>query len=388
MAAGLPASRSATLRLAARDHPSHDRVPAADFLIHRRLAAQARAGGGGRRYELRADVQSSPRIERAEPRALSRRDPARARARGRLPELPHATRAGACDPSDGLGRVQHGVEPLARRRPHGVGTTLPGPRPPRGPHHGTAGRRAGGARSPILRSAASRSRPRLHRGLQRPAGAPSVDAQLGQRRAHPRRRHARPPRGADAVIVQPALGRRVPARADALAAGARRTLTSRRDVTAVVGQHAHVVQPIRRLNGKPVVFGEGNLVSNQTAACCPAASQDGLIALLRLVVDERGARVIRARYLPTWVRHPDYAVVPAPPDSFGRDVAIVGRRPICARCGRDRRLDCRARRRAGRLGLGKGTRPGPPSGLGPGRRLGGRDIATRSTFCCLPLGRA
>jgi hypothetical protein len=98
-------------------------------------------------------------------------------------------------------------------------------------------------------------------------------------------------------------------------------------VTAIVGQHAHVVQPIRRVNGKIVVFGEGNLVSNQSGACCPTESQDGLIAFLRLVVDERRARVIRARYLPVWVRQPDYAVLPAPPDSFARTVSVVGRRP-------------------------------------------------------------
>jgi poly-gamma-glutamate capsule biosynthesis protein CapA/YwtB (metallophosphatase superfamily) len=97
-------------------------------------------------------------------------------------------------------------------------------------------------------------------------------------------------------------------------------------VTAIVGQHAHVVQPIRRVNGKIVAFGEGNLVSNQTAGCCPAASQDGLIALLELEVRPTGARVRRARYLPVWVRHPDYVVVPAPADSWRRTVSVVGRR--------------------------------------------------------------
>ena len=50
------------------------------------------------------------------------------------------------------------------------------------------------------------------------------------------------------------------------------------------GPAAHVVQPIRRVNGKPVVFGEGNLISNQTAACCATAAQDGLIALIDFVV--------------------------------------------------------------------------------------------------------
>ena len=53
-----------------------------------------------------------------------------------------------------------------------------------------------------------------------------------------------------------------------------------------------MVQPIRRVNGKPVVFGEGNLISNQTAACCSAAAQDGLIALIDFVV--RPGRRVRA----------------------------------------------------------------------------------------------
>jgi len=105
-----------------------------------------------------------------------------------------------------------------------------------------------------------------------------------------------------------------------------RKLTRSANVTAIIGQHVHVVQPIRRINGKIVVFGEGNLVSNQTVACCPAESQDGLIALLTLDVDERGAHVRRARYVPVWVRHPDYVVVPAPADSWQRTVSVVGRR--------------------------------------------------------------
>jgi hypothetical protein len=105
-----------------------------------------------------------------------------------------------------------------------------------------------------------------------------------------------------------------------------RRLTRSPAITAIVGQHVHVVQPIRRMNRKIVVFGEGNLVSNQDAACCPAESQDGLIALLSLVVDSGGARIERARYVPVWVRRPDYAVVPAPSDSWRRTLGVVGRR--------------------------------------------------------------
>src|SRR5512135_1886966 len=117
-------------------------------------------------------------------------------------------------------------------------------------------------------------------------------------------------------------------------------LTRSPDITAVVGQHVHVVQPIRSLNGKLVVFGEGNLISNETSACCPAASQDGMIVLLTITVDSHGARVTFIRYVPIWVRHPDYVVLPAGSAwrtdpaaaaalraSYERTVAVAGRGP-------------------------------------------------------------
>jgi poly-gamma-glutamate synthesis protein (capsule biosynthesis protein) len=108
-----------------------------------------------------------------------------------------------------------------------------------------------------------------------------------------------------------------------------RRLTRSPAVDAIVGQHVHVVQPIRRVHGKPVVFGEGNLISNQTAACCPAASQDGLIALIHFVV--RPGQPVRApsiRYIPTWVRHPDMTVTRATRGSasWNRTVSAAGRR--------------------------------------------------------------
>ena len=105
-------------------------------------------------------------------------------------------------------------------------------------------------------------------------------------------------------------------------------LTDSPDIAAIVGQHAHVVQPIRWINGKPVVFGEGNLVSNQTAACCPAESQDGLIALLDFAAEDGRVKARRVRYVPTYVRHPDYRVLPATPGStsWNRTVATAGKR--------------------------------------------------------------
>jgi poly-gamma-glutamate capsule biosynthesis protein CapA/YwtB (metallophosphatase superfamily) len=147
-------------------------------------------------------------------------------------------------------------------------------------------------------------------------------------------------RGARVVVVNVHWGDEFRHRPNAQQVRLARELTRSPDVTAIVGQHAHVVQPIRRINGKLVVFGEGNLISNQTAACCPAASQDGLIALLTVAVDQSGDRVEAVEYVPTWVRHPDFAVLPvrralrerwagaaALRRSYRRTVAVVGRGP-------------------------------------------------------------
>jgi poly-gamma-glutamate synthesis protein (capsule biosynthesis protein) len=141
-------------------------------------------------------------------------------------------------------------------------------------------------------------------------------------------------KGADAVIVNIHWGSGiVPEYTHSPSAGQREfaaRLTRSPAITAVVGQGPHVVQPIERIHGKYVVFSEGNLISNQgPASGLPAASQDGLIAYLDLIVRPGRARVRRVRYLPVWVRHPDYVVLPATgstaPDARARVVSVVGR---------------------------------------------------------------
>jgi poly-gamma-glutamate synthesis protein (capsule biosynthesis protein) len=135
-------------------------------------------------------------------------------------------------------------------------------------------------------------------------------------------------RGARAVIVNLHWGAEYGHAISPEQATLARRLTRSPAITAIVGQHVHVVQPIRRVNGKPVVFGEGNLVSNQTAACCPAESQDGLIALIDFTANGSRVKATRVRYVPVWVRHPDYRVLPARRGSVSwkRTVAAAGRR--------------------------------------------------------------
>jgi poly-gamma-glutamate capsule biosynthesis protein CapA/YwtB (metallophosphatase superfamily) len=89
-----------------------------------------------------------------------------------------------------------------------------------------------------------------------------------------------------------------------------RYLLRKRVVDVIVGQHVHVVQPIRRVAGRFVVFGEGNLISAQDAACCPAESQDGLVAVIHVRAVGTKATVTGVDYVPTYVEHPSFVVTP------------------------------------------------------------------------------
>jgi hypothetical protein len=148
--------------------------------------------------------------------------------------------------------------------------------------------------------------------------------------------------GADAVLVNVHWGSEAVAEYSPEPSATQRRLVRRLtavdEITAVVGQGPHVVQPIERVNGKPVVFSEGNLLSNQSAACCDAASQDGLIAELTIRLDETGASVPSVSYVPVWVSQPDYTVLPvaralrrgwadeaALTDSWQRTVSVAGK---------------------------------------------------------------
>jgi poly-gamma-glutamate synthesis protein (capsule biosynthesis protein) len=133
--------------------------------------------------------------------------------------------------------------------------------------------------------------------------------------------------GARVVIVNLHWGTEYAHAPDAFQTALARRLGRSRAITAVVGQHAHVVQPIRRVGRTWVVFGTGNLLSAQSAACCAAGSQDGMLVRLHLRVGPKRGHVERVTYAPTWVRHPDYKVLRARRHgaSWRRTVAVVGR---------------------------------------------------------------
>lgn len=74
-----------------------------------------------------------------------------------------------------------------------------------------------------------------------------------------------------------------------------------RGVGLIVGCHAHVVQPIEFIGGALVAFGLGNLLSNQSAECCPRETQDGAMLHVELETTASGVHLHEYSVTPTWV---------------------------------------------------------------------------------------
>jgi poly-gamma-glutamate capsule biosynthesis protein CapA/YwtB (metallophosphatase superfamily) len=171
--------------------------------------------------------------------------------------------------------------------------------------------------------------------LPEPFSVNVIDAGAGAEILADARRARR--RGADAVIVNlhdvgdfffpvPAYERRLVAR-----------LTASPAITAIVGQGPHFVRPIRFVNGKPVVYSTGDLLSAH-----PGHHPNGIIAELVLRAAPRGVTAERVRYVPLHMRTHDRAVVRIGP-AFERDQANRGElratyRRIVGRIGRSERV--------------------------------------------------
>jgi poly-gamma-glutamate capsule biosynthesis protein CapA/YwtB (metallophosphatase superfamily) len=84
------------------------------------------------------------------------------------------------------------------------------------------------------------------------------------------------------------------------------------DIDLIVGHHAHVVQPVERIGAEYVVYGLGNFLSNQSAACCTAAAQDGIIIEARVTEGtKRNAFTVETlTFTPTRVDRSDFRIVP------------------------------------------------------------------------------
>ncbi len=107
--------------------------------------------------------------------------------------------------------------------------------------------------------------------------------------------------GADIVIVKYHGGTEYDARPSAEQVALVERLTASPAVDLVVGEHAHVVQPITRVNGTWVVYGLGNAIAQNEVR--RPRTYEGITVRFRFA--ERGKRfvVARAEYVPTYWNH-------------------------------------------------------------------------------------
>lgn len=132
-------------------------------------------------------------------------------------------------------------------------------------------------------------------------------------------------------------------------------------VDLIIGHHAHVVQPVDKVGDEWVVFGLGNFLSNQSANCCVAASQDGMIATVELLESDAGEiEAVGVHYIPTWVDRGDgYIIRVADPARTDLPTSTIDQMGITF----DRTFDVVSSRlsEADGLTIGLGLAPGEPS---------------------------
>ena len=85
-------------------------------------------------------------------------------------------------------------------------------------------------------------------------------------------------------------------------------------VDLIVGHHAHVVQPISRVGDMWVVWGMGNMLSNNAPRCCLTDATDGVIVTVTIgdLGPTRGVVGVKGvSFTPTWNERETFRVLPA-----------------------------------------------------------------------------
>lgn len=84
-------------------------------------------------------------------------------------------------------------------------------------------------------------------------------------------------------------------------------------IDLIVGHHAHVVQPISKVGGIWVVWGMGNMLSNNVPRCCPDEATDGVIVTVRIAEGARPGEPVSVTgiaFTPTWNERTSFRVLP------------------------------------------------------------------------------
>ncbi len=156
--------------------------------------------------------------------------------------------------------------------------------------------------------------------------------------------------GADLVIVNLHWGTQYDHTPNDMQRSLATELLSHHVVDAIVGEHAHVVQPIQRIAGRFVAYGEGNLLASQYPYGYPIDTLDGLVTVIHVWAVGRHAIITGMDYVPTFIERPAFRVVPIGAElgrliaagqgasrlaedlraAYRRIVAAVGRGPTAA----------------------------------------------------------
>lgn len=145
-------------------------------------------------------------------------------------------------------------------------------------------------------------------GYRLPAGAPWAANQIDPNRILADA-HAARAAGARLVVVSLHWGTENLHAPNAEQRALAPVLTASPDIDVLIGHHAHVVQPIEWINGKPVVFGLGNQLSNQTRT----EQRDGLTVVLTAQPGDGGRyHVTGLKAVPTYMDGLGWRVLPIP----------------------------------------------------------------------------
>jgi poly-gamma-glutamate capsule biosynthesis protein CapA/YwtB (metallophosphatase superfamily) len=127
-------------------------------------------------------------------------------------------------------------------------------------------------------------------------------------------------RGAEFVVVSIHWGDEYVARPNAQQRELARQLLGSPDVDLILGDHVHVVQPCEQINGKYVVYGMGNFLSNQSPnqdTSLKVENEDGTLDTFTVNETAPGQfRTTGLEYTPTRVVIPSHRIVPSTPDRF------------------------------------------------------------------------
>lgn len=124
-------------------------------------------------------------------------------------------------------------------------------------------------------------------------------------------------RGAELVVLSLHWGIEYNSQPSAEQRRVAEAVTASGAVDLIVGHHAHVLQPIERINGVWVAFGLGNFLSNmRESEWFPASSQDGAVVNFNVTLVDNASKpngveavVDRPHVTPTWVDRDDGWVI-------------------------------------------------------------------------------